>query len=85
MCTTDPAHEIEYTRIRFFRDVYDVDRREILTKLGALEPDDDTQLNHGIQRLLFHYLVRNGHLEQIKSAVDKAAAHRAAERNHGIV
>lgn len=61
----------ELALLRFFRDLHESERLTILVEMDALPPESEERMDQGLERRLFDWLVRNGRLPDLVSAIDK--------------
>ena len=65
----DTTSGYETARLRFFRDLFEGERLRILVELSALTENFNERMTQGLERRLFDRLVREGHLESIKTMI----------------
>lgn len=66
----------ENARLRFFRDLLEVERLKILVELGALDGTHNERMNQGLERRLLDSLVRGGELARIEHMIDQIIGER---------
>lgn len=66
------AEDARLVRLRFFRDLPEQRRRQILVHLGAIPADLTDRLDHTLEQRFFSKLISQGHLVQLSSAIDAA-------------
>lgn len=66
----------EIARLRFFRDLFEVERLRILVALDAIPENIHDRMSQGLQRRLFDMLVRNGRLNEIEGMIKQLISER---------
>lgn len=66
----------ENARLRFFRDLFEVERLRILVALNAIPENFNERMSQGLQRRLFDMLVRNGQLKEIEGMIKQLITER---------
>ena len=61
--------DVRLVRLRFFRDITEAQRKDILIALGAIPADLSDKLDHSIEQRFFMKLVRQGRLADLSAAV----------------
>lgn len=61
----------ETARLRFFRDLFEGERMQILVELGALPESSDEKMSQGLQRRLLDLLVREGKLVDVEKMINQ--------------
>lgn len=62
--------DVEHVRLRFFRDLIEKDRHNILVEFGALPVDSDERMTHWLENKLFDLLVYEGRLTEMTVMID---------------
>lgn len=70
------AEGYELALLRFFRDLYESERLQILVSLDAIPVGFDERMNQGVERRLFDWLAREGKLPEVISMIDGLIAKR---------
>lgn len=66
----------ELARLRFFRDLFEIERLRILVNLNAIPENFNERMSKGIERRLFDMLVRNGRLSEIEQMIKQLIEER---------
>lgn len=62
--------------LRFFRDLAEGERLKLLVELGAVEGGLDEPMTQAVQRQLFDWLVREGHIAEVETTIAKLISSR---------
>ncbi|MEX3973787.1 metallophosphoesterase [Paraburkholderia caribensis] len=66
----------ETARLRFFRDLFEVERLRILVELDSFPAGSDERMTQGLERKLLDMLVRQGKLADVVTMIDKLITER---------
>lgn len=73
----------ETARLRFFRDLYEVERLQILVERGALSEKFNERMTQGVERRLFDMLARDGKLDGIEAMINTLITERKNRKSNG--
>lgn len=70
-CSMEEEKEIQLVLLRFFRDLSSGDRLSLLIELSAIPSTWNSSITHGVERIAFDKLVKEGKLSQIHDKINQ--------------